>query len=86
MWGMDWIQLAQDRQVAGTCECGNEPSGSINFLANCKPVSLSSRTLLHGGVMDPGICLYGLRKTTNEPCQVTRCPGLDSSLSPPDYK
>jgi hypothetical protein len=27
--GMDWIELAQDRQVAGTCECGNEPSGSI---------------------------------------------------------
>ena len=28
--GMDWIQLAQDReQVVGTCECGNEPSGSI---------------------------------------------------------
>ena len=23
---MDWIELAQ---VAGTCECGNEPSGSI---------------------------------------------------------
>jgi hypothetical protein len=28
-WGMDWIGLAQDRQVASTCECGNEPSGSI---------------------------------------------------------
>ena len=28
--GMDWIELAQDReQVAGTCECGNEPSGSV---------------------------------------------------------
>jgi hypothetical protein len=27
--GMDWIGLAQDRQVAGTCECGNELSGSI---------------------------------------------------------
>ena len=25
--GMDWIDLAQD--VADTCECGNEPSGSI---------------------------------------------------------
>jgi hypothetical protein len=24
--GMDWIELAQ---VAGTCECGNENSGSI---------------------------------------------------------
>ena len=30
--GMDWIELAQDRrQVAGTCECGNEPPGSIKF-------------------------------------------------------
>ena len=31
--GMDWIDVAQDRgQVAGTCECGNEPSGLVNFL------------------------------------------------------
>jgi len=31
--GMDWIELAQDRD---RCECGNEPSGSIKcgeFLA-----------------------------------------------------
>jgi hypothetical protein len=27
--GMKWIDLAQDRQVEGACECGNEPSGSI---------------------------------------------------------
>ena len=28
--GVDWIELAQDQgQVAATCECGNEPSGSI---------------------------------------------------------
>jgi hypothetical protein len=27
--GMDWIELAQDRQVAGTSKCGNKPSGSI---------------------------------------------------------
>ena len=26
---MDWIGLAQDRQVADACECGNEPSGSV---------------------------------------------------------
>jgi S-ribosylhomocysteine lyase LuxS involved in autoinducer biosynthesis len=26
---MDWIELAQDTQVAGTRECGNENSGSI---------------------------------------------------------
>jgi hypothetical protein len=29
IWGTDWIELAQDRQVAGCCECGNAPSGSI---------------------------------------------------------
>ena len=30
MWGMYWIELAQDRdRWAGTCECGDEPSGSI---------------------------------------------------------
>jgi hypothetical protein len=32
--------------VVGTCECGNEPSGSI--MTSCKPVSFSRRTLLHG--------------------------------------
>ena len=26
---VDWIGLAQDRQVVDTCECGNEPSGSV---------------------------------------------------------
>ena len=26
---MDWIGLAQDRQVADPCEYGNEPSGSV---------------------------------------------------------
>jgi hypothetical protein len=37
--------------VAGNCECGNEPSGSIkcgDFLTSCKTVSFSRRTLLHG--------------------------------------
>jgi hypothetical protein len=28
---MDWIDLAQDRKMVGTCECGNETSSSINF-------------------------------------------------------
>jgi len=29
---MDWIELAQDMdKMAGTCECGNERSGSINY-------------------------------------------------------
>jgi hypothetical protein len=27
--GVDWIELVQDRQVVGTCDCGNELSGSI---------------------------------------------------------
>jgi hypothetical protein len=26
---MDWIDLAQEGQRVGSCECGNEPSGSI---------------------------------------------------------
>jgi hypothetical protein len=29
MGSMDWIDLAQDIQMAGSCECGNELSGSI---------------------------------------------------------
>jgi hypothetical protein len=29
---IDWIELAQDRdRWPGTCECGNEPSGSIKY-------------------------------------------------------
>jgi hypothetical protein len=27
--GMDWIDLGQERERWGTCECGNEPFGSI---------------------------------------------------------
>jgi len=27
--GMDWIELAQDRDRWRICECGNEPSGFI---------------------------------------------------------
>ena len=30
IWGLDWIDLAQDRrQMAALCECGNEHSASI---------------------------------------------------------
>jgi hypothetical protein len=29
-WGcVEWIHLAQDRELAGSCECGDEPSGSV---------------------------------------------------------
>ena len=37
--------------MAGTCECVNEPLGSImcrEFLSSWKPFSFSGRTLLHG--------------------------------------
>jgi len=26
---MDWVGLAEDRQLADACECGHEPSGSV---------------------------------------------------------
>jgi hypothetical protein len=29
MGGMDWIDVPQDRDMMGCCECGNEPLGSI---------------------------------------------------------
>jgi len=28
-WDVDWIGLAQDRQLVDACECGNESSGSV---------------------------------------------------------
>jgi hypothetical protein len=28
---MDWVDLAQDKDVAATCKCGNAPSGSIKL-------------------------------------------------------
>jgi len=48
-YGRDQAGSAK-RQVADTCDCGNEPSGSIKcgeFLVYLKPVSFSRRTLLH---------------------------------------
>jgi hypothetical protein len=30
--GVDWIDLAQERdQLEGSCECGDDPSGSIKY-------------------------------------------------------
>jgi hypothetical protein len=50
MWGYGLNYAGSGyRQVAGNCECGNEPLGSIkcgNFLTSCKPVSFSRKTLL----------------------------------------
>jgi hypothetical protein len=37
--------------VAGSCECDNEPSGSINFLTSRGRVSFSGKTLLHGVII-----------------------------------
>jgi hypothetical protein len=55
---LKWILGKQDRRVwngthmAGCCEHGNEPSGSIrggdNFLLAEHSISFSRRTLLHG--------------------------------------
>ena len=48
---MDWMELAQDRDRTGICECGNEPLGSIkcgNFLTSGETGGFSRRTLLHG--------------------------------------
>jgi hypothetical protein len=46
-----WTDTLVRPKVADTCDCGNEPSGSIKcgyFLTSCKPVSFSRNTLLHG--------------------------------------
>jgi hypothetical protein len=48
--GLDWSGSGYE-QVAGTCKCGNEPSGSIkfrDFLISWGNVSYSGRTLLYG--------------------------------------
>jgi hypothetical protein len=47
-----WTRLLWFRiGTGGPCECGNEPSCRIKcgeFLASCKPVSFSRRTVLCG--------------------------------------
>jgi hypothetical protein len=47
---MDWIDLAQERDRAGSCVYGDEPSDPIkwgNFLSSLGHFSFSGRTLLH---------------------------------------
>ena len=60
---MEWIDLAE---VAGTCECGDEPSGSIkcgNLLTNWEELSASQEGLCCMQLVP----IHGYSKTL--PCQ-----------------
>jgi hypothetical protein len=50
--GMDWIELAQDRDrwwaLVNAVMSLLVPQNAGNFLTSCKPVSFSRRTVVHG--------------------------------------